>query len=146
MGYFDAKATAFLKSSTKNEAILELVDLLVSSQKQLDKKVVYNALWEREKIVSTGIGMQVAIPHAKLSCINNFYIAVGIKKNKGIDWQSLDDSAVKIIFLIIGPQNKQNQYLQILSGITACFKDEFFRRKLLDAKTKEDILKIISQI
>jgi len=70
---------------------------------------------EREKIVSTGIGMGVAIPHAKLTSVEDFFIAIGIL-SKGVQWNALDGGPVRLIFMIGGPDDKQTAYLQILSS------------------------------
>ena len=71
---------------------------------------------KREKIVSTGIGMGVAIPHAKLPSFDRFFLAVGLQKVKdGIDWDALDGAPVRLIFMIGGPANQQTDYLKILS-------------------------------
>ena len=72
----------------------------------------------------TGIGIGVAIPHAKLEGYSDFFIAIGVQKKKGIDWNALDGSDVKLIFMIGGPENKQTEYLKILLvglSLVGCF-------------------------
>lgn len=110
-----------------------------------DKEAFHNAILHREDLVSTGIGLGVAIPHAKLQNIEDFAICVGIQKKKGLDWDAIDGSLVRIIFMIAGPANKQTEYLQILSKLTVAIKDESLRRSLLTAKNADEAFALLSE-
>ena len=101
-----------------------------------DEEVFFNAIFEREKIVSTGIGMGVAIPHAKLHSYDHFFIALAVLQ-KPVDWQALDGAPVRIVFMIGGPDDKQTEYLQILSSLTQAIKDDEIREKNLCAATTQ---------
>ena len=140
--YLDERLVVFLDVHTRNEALQKLVDVLNATGKLHDKESFYHAILEREKIVSTGIGIGVAIPHAKLSTYKDFFIAIGIQKSQGIEWNALDGSPVRIIFMIGGPDNRQTQYLQILSQLTLSIKDEERRKKLLKARSAREVLEI----
>jgi PTS system nitrogen regulatory IIA component len=142
--YLHPESILFLHATSRNEAILSLVNALEKQGKIPDKELFFQALLEREKIVSTGIGIGVAIPHAKLSCFHDFFIAIGVQKNKGLEWQSLDKTPVRLIFLIGGPENKQTEYLQILSRLTMAIKEEDLRKKLLHEDSIEEILSLFS--
>jgi PTS system nitrogen regulatory IIA component len=107
-----------------------------------DTDVFYHAIIDRERIVSTGIGMGVAIPHAKLPSFDDFFIAIGILQ-KGIEWEALDGALVRLIFMIGGPDDKQTEYLQILSRLTFALKDEQRRKKLLTLHSPEDIVELL---
>ena len=144
--YLDERLIVFLDVGTRNEALAKLVDVLDAHKKLLDKEGFYHAILEREKIVSTGIGIGVAIPHAKLPKYKDFFIAVGIQKSQGIEWNALDGSPVRIIFMIGGPENQQTQYLQILSQLTLSIKDEERRKKLLKARSAREVLEIFRGI
>ena len=82
--YIDASLVRFLSVKNQTEALEELVSLLDENEKLIDKDAFFQAILHREKIVSTGIGIAVAIPHAKLAGYEDFFIAIGIQKNKGI--------------------------------------------------------------
>ena len=140
--YLDARQVAFLNVKTRDEALRSLVDRLDASGKLQDKERYYRAILEREKIVSTGIGMEVAIPHAKLDDYNQFFVAIGIQQGGGIEWNSLDNVPVRLIFMIGGPEQKQTEYLHILSKITMAIKDGERRKKLLKAKTAEEVISL----
>jgi PTS system nitrogen regulatory IIA component len=139
--YLDSRLIAFLDVDNRDEAIKTLVTMIHEAGKLQDKHAFYEAIIEREKIVSTGIGMGAAIPHAKLASYDDFFIAIGILR-KGLDWNSLDGSPVRIIFLIGGPDDKQTEYLQILSKLTQLIKDDQTRKKMLTLNSPEDIIKL----
>ncbi len=139
--YIDPQLIAHINCESRDQALSRLVQLLDSQGKIKDTAKFLKAITDREQIVSTGIGMGVAIPHAKLSDYNDFFLAIGIL-NKGVDWQSLDTAPVRLVFMIGGPDDKQMEYLQILSSLTRAIKDEKRRKKLLTAKSPEDIITI----
>lgn len=136
---------AFIEVNTRNEAIKTLVDMIYRTGRLHNKQVFYEAIIEREKIVSTGIGMGTAIPHAKLSIYDDFFIAMGVL-HKGVDWKALDGGPVRLIFLIGGPDDKQTEYLQILSKLTAAIKDENIRKKMLTLNSAEDMIKLFQGV
>ncbi|HSW73381.1 MAG TPA: PTS sugar transporter subunit IIA [Chlamydiales bacterium] len=140
--YLDAHLVIFLQAESRDDALQTLVDELGKSGKLPEKKTFFKAILDREKIVSTGIGMGVALPHAKLKDLKEFFIIIGIQKTQGLDWKSLDKAPVRIIFLIGGPDDRSSEYLQILSRLTQAIKDEEIRKKLLKAKSSSEVIKL----
>ena len=138
--YLDERLIVFLEEETRDEAIAALIQRLDSNGILFDKDEFHTAILDREKIVSTGIGIGVAIPHAKMSKCPDFFIAVGIQKSKGIDWNALDGSLVRLIFMIGGPDNKQTEYLKILSRLTQSIKDEERRKRLFKCTSVPEVL------
>ncbi|MEN9654044.1 MAG: system protein [Chlamydiota bacterium] len=139
--YIDPQLVAFLEVESQTEAIDALIDLLHKEGKLPDKEAFRKAIYHRESLVSTGIGMGVAIPHAKMSRLSEFFIAIGLQQqDKGLEWNALDKAPVRIVFLIGGPDNRQAEYLQILSHLTVSIKETESRKKLLKAKTKEEVV------
>jgi len=139
--YLDQKLVTFLGVETRDEALRAMVEVVSTSGKIQNKEDFFKAIVDREEIVSTGIGMGVAIPHSKLPTYDDFFISIGILK-KGVDWNALDGAPVRIVFLIGGPDDKQTEYLQILSGLTVAIKDEERRKKLLTLNSPEDIIEL----
>ena len=129
----DEGVICFLDADNRDTALHKLVDALADDNKILDKEAFFQAIIKREKIVSTGIGMGVAIPHAK---------PPNQKAKEGIDWDGLDGAPVRLIFMIGGPADQQTDYLKILCRVTAAIKDEDRRKKLLSAVKKEDVIKL----
>ena len=142
--YLDDKKIKFLNVRTRDEAIEALLEG-ADSECILDKETFHQAILDREKLVSTGIGMGVAIPHAKLPFYDDFFILVGIL-DRGLDWEALDGTPVRIIFLVGGPDDKQTQYLQILSLLTLAVKDEERRKNLLKALSPKDVIDLFKEL
>jgi PTS system nitrogen regulatory IIA component len=142
--YLNVNLVSFLTVNSRYEAISFLVSNLGERNNFVDGKVFHRAIINREKIVSTGIGMGVAIPHAKLSSLNEFFISIGIQQNRGIDWDSIDGASVRLVFMIGGPDNRQDEYLQILSRLTLIIKDEALRKKLINAENEEEVIDLLS--
>lgn len=134
----------------ETDDMITTVELLVENankfEKILDKKTFKDAVLEREELVSTGIGLGVALPHAKLKEIKDFFIIVGINKN-GIDWDAIDRNPVGTVFLIGGPEggDSQKEYLQIISKLMLLIKNKDRRLNLLNAETEEEIVEIFEK-
>lgn len=138
----DERLVTFLDVEDRDAAIEEMVALLDGARKLQDPRAFQKAILEREKIVSTGIGMGVAVPHAKLMGYRDFFIAVAIQAKKGIEWKALDGEPVHIIFMIGGPDQQQAHYLHILSSLTMAIKDPERRKKLLRATTPKQVISL----
>ena len=144
--YLDENLITFLEAKTQQDALQSLIDLLEKEGKLKDKNSFFQAILEREKIVSTGIGIGVAIAHAKLDGYDDSFIAIGIQKQEGIDWQALDDLPVRIIFMIGGPEDRQTEYLNILSMITAAIKDEERRKSLIKTQSAKEVIALFEDL
>lgn len=138
--YLDSRLVLFLEESTRDGVIAHMVDALDGAGKLIDKKQFHAAILGREKIVSTGIGIGVAIPHAKLSGYNDFFIAVGVLRKKGVDWSALDGQDVRLIFMIGGPEDRQTEYLKILSSLTQAIKDDDRRKKMVKTTSAQQVI------
>ncbi|MBS0621139.1 MAG: PTS sugar transporter subunit IIA [Verrucomicrobia bacterium] len=142
--YLDTRLVLFLETESRDQAIGQLIALLDTHGKLKNRPLFEQSIFEREKVVSTGIGLGVAVPHAKLSGYEDFFIAIGIQKKKGIEWNALDRSPVHFVFLIGGPDSKQTEYLKILSHLTMAIKSEERRKKLLRSDTAEGVLALFA--
>jgi fructose-specific phosphotransferase system IIA component len=133
-----------LKANSKDEALRELSEILGRSENINDEKKCYDALVEREKLGSTGIGKGVAIPHAKTEYAENLTIAFGISRD-GVAFDALDDEDVNIFFIFASPLKDSKTYLKILARISRLIRNENFRNKLLTAKDKVEVVQIINE-
>ncbi|MDE3055338.1 MAG: PTS sugar transporter subunit IIA [Verrucomicrobiota bacterium] len=134
----------FLDVETREEAIDALVNCFDATGRLPSKEAFRAAVFYREKLVSTGIGVGVAIPHAKIKSCTQFSIAIGIQRQKGIEWESIDLSPVRLIFLIGGPEDRQSDYLQLLSQLTSAVKNIEVRKALLKATHVDQVLELFS--
>lgn len=131
-----------IKGTQKADVLSELCESLEKSGKIKDKSKILNALLEREKLGSTGIGQGVAIPHAKSETVTEVVAALGISK-KGIQFDALDGEPVYLVFLLISPPDSSGTHLKILARISRLLKDKFFRQSIKEAKSVDDVKKII---
>jgi nitrogen PTS system EIIA component len=142
--YLDERLVLFLDTDSRDKALEQMVSALEKTGKLKHARYFHEAILEREKVVSTGIGLGCAVPHAKLQGYDNFFIAIGIQSKKGIEWNALDGAPVKLIFMIGGPENKQTEYLKILSQLTIAIKNEERRKKLLKSYDAKDVIALFS--
>lgn len=133
-----------LPGSTKEDIINAMIDLAGSNEKVVDKERMRAAIFEREKIMSTGVGSGFAIPHGKTDAVNDIVASFAVTAQP-IDYQSLDDQPVRIVFLLVGRDNMVGPHIKLLSRISRLMNKEDFRRKLLEAAGPTDILQIFRQ-
>lgn len=135
-----------LEGTTREEIIDELIEKLDESGILTSKQQFRQAILTREKEGTTGIGMNIAIPHGKTNAVKRPAIAFGIKRD-GVDWKSLDGSVSKLIFMIAVPESGAgDMHLKILQMISRKLMDEEFRNQLLNIKTKREALELLKTI
>lgn len=143
--YLDSRLVVFLNVGNRDEVLDALVDALDKAEKLKNREAFRQAIFDREQVVSTGIGMGVAIPHAKMSDYDDFFIAIGTLQT-GVDWHALDGAPVRLVFMIGGPDDKQTEYLQILSFLTTGLKDEERRKKMLTLNSPTAMIDLLKSI
>lgn len=132
-----------IEADTKVGAIEEMIALISKSDKIGDIDEFERAIRERENILSTGIGLSVAVPHARGNHIEDFVVAIGRCLNS-IDYDAIDGKAVSLIFMIAGPKNDQKLYLKILAKISLLARNEDVKEKIRTASSIDEIYSIIS--
>ncbi len=130
------------KGSTKKQVLEELVEALASKNVEIDKVVLLNALLEREKLGSTGIGDGVAIPHGKLNGLDNIILLFG-KSGQGVDFDAIDRKPVCLVFLLVAPADSAGLHLKALARLSRMLREKEFKNSLLMAPDAETLLKII---
>lgn len=128
--------------STKKELIKKATELMAQNGNIKDLEKYENLVLKREKEGSTGIGEGIAIPHGKGECITKPGLAAMVIPN-GADFDALDGNKVNLLFLIAAPDTKDNIHLDVLSRLSTLLMDSGFRENLLNAKSKDEFLKII---
>lgn len=134
-----------LQSKTKAEVLRELAALLEQDGKLSDRDVFLQSIHAREQQGSTGIGFGVAIPHGKSAAVIEPAIAFG-RSSQGVEFDSLDGHPAKLFFMIAVPEQSDNLHLQTLAKLSRKLMHESFRDELMHAKTKGDILHVLSQM
>ncbi len=133
-----------LESNDKKGAINELIDLFKDDDRVIDLEEVRHVVHEREKIMSTGVGKGFAIPHGKTNSVKETIAAFG-KTAIPIDFESLDDQPVRLIFLLVGKENMVASHIKLLSRISRMMNNDLFRESLLNANTAEEIYSIFEE-
>ena len=123
-----------LPGTTKEEIINGMIDLVSTQAHVIDKEKMRIAIFEREKIMSTGVGSGFAIPHGKTDAVSDIVAAFAVTA-QAIDYQSLDDQPVRLVFLLVGRDNMVGPHIKLLSRISRLMNKEDFRKQLLEAKT-----------
>jgi len=141
--FIDDKLISFdLKGTKKEEIIAELVELAGNSELVKNKDELLKAVLEREKLVTTGVGYNVAFPHAKTKAVRGVVIAFGRKK-EGVDFEAMDRKPVNLFFLIAAPEDAIGAHLNVMAKLSFLMKSEKNRQKLLKAKYKEDLIEVL---
>ena len=127
-----------IEGRTKDDVLHELAVAAINDDIREDAEDLCDELIERENIMSTGIGIGIAVPHTRCPNTDVFTLAVGRSK-EGVHFDSLDGKPVFLFFLVVAPGNDHRKYLQILAKIVTALKDREFFQRLVDAPTPEDI-------
>lgn len=135
---------AELKSVKKEDVINEIIDLFKNDPRVTDIEKVRDAVMEREKIMSTGVGKGFAIPHGKTSAVTGI-IGAFAKTSKEINYGSLDGKPVSLIFLLVGKDTLVSTHIKLLSRISRLMNKDDFRERLKNAETKEEIIQIFTE-
>jgi fructose-specific phosphotransferase system IIA component len=132
------------KSDKKDDVINELIDLLKGDERVIDLEEVRKCVFDREKIMSTGVGKGFAIPHGKTNSVTDI-VAVFGKSKKPIDYNALDGEPVNLVFLMIGKDTLVSKHIKLLSRISRLMNNDEFREKLVKADSKESIQRIFEE-
>lgn len=127
-----------LKGSSKTDILKEVTEVICRSPLVTDPKALYTAVTEREKIVSTGIGIGIAVPHVKIPSIKDFVIAIG-RSHKGVEFDALDGKPVHIIVLIAASDQQAGDYLKVMARFMLALKKPEFRRQVLLLKSPDEV-------
>ncbi len=131
-----------LKAHDKKGVLEELSQVITEQEKSLNKGTLLQVLLERERLGSTAIGDGVALPHGKLRELDKLLISFG-RSIDGLDFDSVDEQPAYLFFLLLAPENSVGMHLKFLAKMSRMLKDGNFRQRLMGAKTREEIYKII---
>jgi fructose-specific phosphotransferase system IIA component len=137
----DSLVKTQLTGNSKDEIISHMIDIVATSKKVLNREKVQEAIFEREKIMSTGVGNGFAIPHGKTDAVSDIVAAFAVTAEP-IDYQSLDEQPVRLVFLLVGKDSMVGPHIKLLSRISRLMNKEEFRKKLLAAASPKEVLEI----
>ena len=132
------------EAEDKDLAIEKFIASLQKTGAIKEPEVLKDAIFEREKLGTTGVGGGIAMPHARSSAIKDLTVAF-FRSENGIDFKSIDGKPVNIIFVLLAPVSSGGPYLKLLAKISRLLRSDEFRNALLEAKTPAQIMEIIQE-
>ncbi len=133
-----------LRGADKVECLRQMVDRLGRAKAISNPATGLERVLDRERMMSTGIGNGLAIPHAKSGEMTRSRVAFG-RVRDGVDFESVDGQPVRLIFLLVGPTDSASTHVKILSIIARLTRNEDFRDRLLGAEQAVDVIKLIRE-
>jgi fructose-specific phosphotransferase system IIA component len=131
-----------LQSTTKEDVIGELVDVLVAAGRLTDRAPALKAVLERERKMSTGLQNGIAIPHGKTDSVETLIAAIGVKK-EGIPFDSLDGAPAQIFLLTLSPATRTGPHIQFLAEISRTLHDPATRQKVIEAQSADELIDLV---
>jgi PTS system nitrogen regulatory IIA component len=132
-----------LNYAKKRDALVALSENLATAPQIKSRQELVSEILRREELMSTAIGRGIAIPHVRLSSVTDLVVSVGLSQCDIIDFQSLDDVPVRLLFMIAAAYNQHAYYLQTLSFFSSKLKSGELRASLLAAKTPEEVYELL---
>ena len=133
-----------IEGNDKESVIKELIKLMDKEGYVSDSETLFQDIMRREALESTGIGLGIAIPHARSEGVKEMCIAIG-RSPEGIDFSSLDDQLSHLIFLIAFPENKKAEYIMALAQLSRLLRDKKIWEKLYNADSPEEMVSIFDK-
>jgi len=142
----DERIVFFDEEEHKQQALGRLMDLVKASKQIADGEKFVSGILERENIISTGIGLGIAIPHTYSEAVKDLVIAVGVSRSGISDYGSIDEKPVHFIIMVAAGSHQHREYLEILARISLLAKNEKVRNALLAAQTAADVIKAFGDL
>ena len=133
-----------LACSDRPALLRALADRLVLAGHFSDTDELYDRLWEREQLGSTGIGAGVAVPHCKMAGTSQVVVAVALLR-KGVEFGAIDDKPVRLIFLVVSPEDQPAAHLHCLAAISKWIKADNHVERILEADDPSSIYGLLSE-
>jgi nitrogen PTS system EIIA component len=129
---------------TSKKRLFEQIGLTFENENRIARSVVFDALFAREKLGSTGLGVGVAIPHGRIKQLRDT-VAVFVRAKEGIPFDSPDGAPVRLIFAMLVPEHATEQHLNMLSELAQMFSDEDLRNELLSVTDPMVVHKLLTE-
>ncbi|NIN70606.1 MAG: PTS transporter subunit EIIA [Gemmatimonadetes bacterium] len=134
-----------LEGLDKESVLGELVDLAAESAGLAARRdEIHKAVWEREEVLSTGIGNGIALPHAKIAGLGTIAMAAGVSRGP-VEFGALDAEPVRLLFLVLGPETAADSQVRLLSRISRLLSGESLRQQLVSAKDARRFCEILGE-
>ena len=144
VNYLEADSVLILEGSTKKEVLEEIISY-ATTRCTLDDIQLREAIWKREKMMTTGIGNGLALPHIRVAGFPAPLVIVGRCKNEILDYRTLDNAPVRLIVFLAADEKDQEAYLKILGSISVKLKDKDLMAEVMAAADKNEIYSILKR-
>ena len=129
---------------TKQESLLGLIDVLAKASEVTDAEEVTEGIFQREKIISTGLGFGLAVPHLRITSVTDIIMAIAINRTAIADYEALDKAPVRIVCMILAGWNQHKPYLSALAALISKLKQEETRSAVLKASDPTAIYRMLT--
>ncbi len=133
-----------LPGRTKDDVINALLDVVATHPAVIDPEAMRRAVFEREQMMSTGVGKSLGLPHAKTAAVTETIAAFAITADP-VDFGAIDDEKVRLVFLLVGTEAAKSEHIKILSRISRLLNRDAFRERLLQARDAEEVLALLEE-
>jgi PTS system nitrogen regulatory IIA component len=141
----DPERVVIIDQGSKRAALEEMIEVLARSPRIHDREELAGAIFERERLMSTGIGFGVAVPHVRLRSVTDLTMALGTSRQDIADYESLDGKPVRIICMVAAGVNQHSEYLRALAAVSSRLKDPEFRESVLAADSEAAIFDLLTK-
>jgi PTS system nitrogen regulatory IIA component len=140
----ESKRVILLEADNKRDALEVMVQGLVDDDLSHRYEEIRDAMFHRESLMSTGIGLGVGVPHTRMDRIERPRMAVGVRREGIADYDSIDSKPVQLIFMILAGKQQHAEHIKILAKISGLVRDPQLREQLLEAPTSLDVHRIVT--
>ena len=140
-----SERVVLLDKPDKNSALKKLIGVLSQASEIEDEDELEKAIFEREEMMSTGIGLGVGVPHVRLKSVKDIVMAVGLVKEPIADYESLDDEPVRLIFMIAARNDQHREDIRLLKQVSSQVKDEQRRCQIFRAESAEQLYNYLTR-
>ena len=132
-----------VEKADKKELFDNMINILAATPYVKNASDLYEAVYEREDLMSTGIGLNLGIPHVRIKSVKDMAVAFALVKNGVDNYESLDSEPVKLVFMIIAREDQHTQHLKFLSQLSTVLKDDDFRNALMNCNNVDEIYSLL---
>lgn len=141
----DPSHITIMETDSKDAALMAMLNNLDQTGAIDDKKAVMEGIFQREKLMSTGIGLGIGIPHVRMESIENLLMAVGVSTTDITDYESLDGQPVRIIFMILAGKDQHTLHIKTMAAIAARLKNQVLREMLIQSQDTQTIYNLLTE-
>ena len=134
-----------MEFDSKDAALMQMIDGLDKTGAIGDRDAVTEGIFQREKLMSTGIGLGIGIPHVRMDGIDNLLMAVGVSTLDITDYESLDSQPVRLIFMILAGKDQHTLHIKTMAAIAARLKSPVLREMLIQSQNTETIFNLLTE-